>query len=154
MIADTSPDPDLAPAGHRRTDLADSFTIDAWGPDRATCLVEAARALADEVAVAPDSPVVQVLPVVAGSGAAADALAGLLQQVIDALQVLSVVPVRIHLEETEDGALAGDMEVARVMQVRPGGRLPRALSWHELSMEPSGGGWRCHVTIDVEPAVG
>ena len=41
----------------------------------------------------------------------------LLEEVIDVVDALGVVPVRFHLAEAEDGSLAGDMEVAPTSEV-------------------------------------
>ena len=73
----------------------------------------------------------------------------LFEEVIYALDVFSVVPVRFHLAETEDGGIAGDMEVVPADQVGLVGPVPKAVSYHELSMASDEGGWRCRVLVDV-----
>lgn len=140
--------PDPLAAGHRLVSGVSDIVIEAWGPDRAACLTEAMNALSEVVAKPQDVPAVQVVPVEAGPGEAADALVTLLQQVLDDLAVLNVVPVRVHLAETEDGGVAGDMEVVSLSSVRATGRRPTGLFHHDLTMEPRDGGWRCHVRVD------
>ena len=57
--------------------------------------------------------------------------------------------MRFHLAETEGGGIAGDMEVVPADKVEVVGPVPKAVSYHELSMAPVEGGWRCRVLIDV-----
>lgn len=140
---------DRIPAGHRLVPHTADCIIEAWGPDRPSCLTEALAALVEEFAEAPDAPSVRVVPLAAGPGGAEDALVSLLEDVIYALDVFSVVPVRFHLTETEAGGVAGDMEVVPADAVVASGPVPKAVSYHELSMAPWEGGWQCHVLIDV-----
>jgi hypothetical protein len=53
------------------------------------------------------------VPIGAGPASPKELLLGLCEEVLGAEQVLSLVPVRFHLAATEDGGVAGDMEVAR-----------------------------------------
>ena len=136
-------------AGHRLLPHPADCIIEAWGPDRASCLTEALQAMVNEFAEVPDVPATRVLPLVAQSRGAEDALVSLLEDVMYAVDVFSVVPVRFHLMETEDGDIVGDMEVVPVEQVLVVGPMPKGVSYHELSMAPQGGSWRCHALIDV-----
>jgi SHS2 domain-containing protein len=140
---------DIPVAGHRLAPHTADCIIEAWGPDRASCLTEALCALVEEFAEVPDAAAVRVLPLAAGPGGAEDALVSLLEDVIYTLDVFSVVPVRFHLAETEGDGFAGDMEVVPVDQAVAVGPVPKAVSYHGLSMAPHEGGWRCHVLIDV-----
>ena len=123
--------------------------IEAWGPDRASCLTEALYALVEEFAEIPDAAASRLLPLATELQGAEDALVSLLEDVICALDVLSVVPVRFHLTETESGGIAGDMEVVSVDQAVLVGPVPKAVSYHGLEMFPDEGGWRCRALIDV-----
>lgn len=138
------------PNGHRLLPHTADCIIEAWGPDRPSCMAEALAALVDSFAEVPDDARTgRVVPLSAPPGGAEDVLVGLLEDVIFALDVFSVVPVRFHLEETEDGGVAGDMEVVPVALVHRAGPVPKAVSYHGLSIEPDGDGWRCHVLVDV-----
>jgi SHS2 domain-containing protein len=103
----------------------------------------------EEFAHVPDVAVSRLLPLAAESSGPEDALASLFEDVIYALDVFSVVPGRFHLEETDGGGITGDMEVVPVNQAMLVGPLPKAVSYHELSMVPYERGWRCRVLVDV-----
>lgn len=123
--------------------------IESWGPDQAACVAEALAGLVDSFAEVPDVATSKVLPLSAPPGGAEDQLVALLEDVIYALDVFSVVPVRFHLEPTEDGGVAGDMEVVPADRAHPTGPVPKAVSYHELAIGPSPDGWRCRVLVDV-----
>jgi protein archease len=136
-------------AGHRLAPHTADCIIEAWGPDRVTCLTEALQALVDEFAEVGEGPCTRALPLAAGPGRAEDVLVSLLEDVIYTVDVFSVVPVRFHLSETEDGGVAGDMEVVPVDDAEIVGPAPKAVSYHELSMSDEEGFWRCRVLVDV-----
>lgn len=123
--------------------------IEAWGPDAAACFEEAMSGLVDCFAEVPDAPATSVIPVSADPDGPEDLLVYLLDDLIYTIDVCSVVPVRFHLSETEDGGIAGDMEVVPAGQVTLIGPVPKAVSYHDLSMAEHEGSWRCHVLIDV-----
>lgn len=106
-------------------------------------------ALVESFAEVPEVAATRLVPLVAAPGGPEDALVSLLEDVIYALDVFSVVPVRFHIAETEGGGVAGDMEVVGTDQVELVGPVPKAVSYHELSMARREGGWACHVLIDV-----
>jgi len=137
------------PAGHRLVPHTSDCVIEAWGPDRAVCLTEALAALVEGFADVGDACSAHVVPLGAGPGAAADELVSLLEDVIYTLDVFSVVPVRFHLAETEDGGITGEMEVVPLEETVTIGPAPKAVSYHELSMVHGEGGWRCRVLVDV-----
>jgi len=112
-------------------------------------VTEALYALVDEFAEVPDAATSRVLPLATESRGAEDALVSLLEDVIYALDVFSVVPIRFHLAETESGGIAGDMEVVSIDQAELVGPVPKAVSYHGLSMVSHDGGWRCRVLVDV-----
>lgn len=123
--------------------------IEAWGPDRSSCLIEAMEALVEVFAEFDDATATRSVPVSAGPGPDADILVALLEEVIYVTDVLGVVPIRFHVADTEDGGVAGDMEVAEPRQVELVGSVPKAVSYHGLEMAEHGGVWRCRAIIDV-----
>ncbi len=105
--------------------------------------------LVEGFAEAADACATQVVPLRAGPGSAKDELVAVFEQVIFSVDVFSVVPVRFHLGETMDGAIAGDMEVVPADNIVAAGPVPKGVSYHELSMVEAEGGWRCRVLVDV-----
>ena len=121
--------------------------LEAWGPDRATCLTQALLALVDTFAEVHDSVTTEVLPLATPANGAEDALVSLLEEVIFLVDALGVVPVRFHLAEAEDGGLAGDMEVVPASRVDLVGPVPKGVSYHALQVAPFDGGWRCRALV-------
>jgi SHS2 domain-containing protein len=138
-----------AAVGHRLVPHTADCIIEAWGADRPSCLTEALYGLVEEFAEVPDAAASRLMPLATELRGAEDALVSLFEDVIYALDVLSVVPVRFHLAETEGGGVAGDMEVVPVDQAVLVGPVPKAVSYHDLSMIRREGGWWCHVLVDV-----
>jgi protein archease len=136
-------------AGHRLLAHTADSIIEAWGPDRVSCLVQALLGLVESFAEVPDVPATRLMPFAVAPQGPEDTLVSLFEDVIYALDVFSVVPVRFHLAETEGGGIAGDMEVVPADDVEVVGPVPKAVSYHELSMAPVKGGWQCRVLIDV-----
>ncbi len=136
-------------AGHRLVPHTADSIIEAWGPDRCACLTEAMTALVALFAEPADGAVARAVPVAADPGAAVDILVALLEEVIYVTDVLGVVPIRFHLVETEDGGVAGDMEVVDSRQAVLVGPVPKAVSYHDLSMTQQDGRWTCHAVVDV-----
>jgi SHS2 domain-containing protein len=135
--------------GHRVVPHTADCVIEAWAPDPVRCIGEALRALVEEFAEVRDEPSSRTLPLAATKGAGEDALVQLLEEVIYVVDVFSVVPIRFHLADTEDGGVAGDMEVVSASRAEIVGPLPKGVSYHNLSMNSDDGSWRCHVLIDV-----
>jgi SHS2 domain-containing protein len=136
-------------AGHRVAPHVRDCAIEAWGPDRVSCVNEALRGLVEVFAVVPEPVSSGTVPLSAGTSRAEEELVSLLEEVIYTLDVFSVVPVRFHLAETEDGHIAGDMEVVPIDRVAVVGPVPKAVSYHELSIGARDGVWRCHVLVDM-----
>lgn len=154
--ADTPPPPFPPPrrpasptSGHRLLPHTADAIIEAWGPDRVTCVTEALLGLVESFArVSPDAPT-RLVPLDAPGGKPADVLVSLLEGVIYRLDVDAMVPVRFHLADSQDGGVSGQMEVVGSERVEVVGPVPKAVSYHDLSIQPTAGGWRCHVLIDV-----
>jgi SHS2 domain-containing protein len=136
-------------AGHRLVPHTADCIIEAWGPGMATCISEALKALVEEFADVTDTPAVKVLPLAEATGSAEDVLVQLLEEVIYTLDVFGVVPSQFHLSDTEDGGVAGDMEVVPVTGAEMIGPLPKGVSYHGLSMRHEDGAWHCRVLIDI-----
>jgi SHS2 domain-containing protein len=147
MVGSVDRYPDVA--GHRSLPHGADWGIEAWGPDRASCLVEALLALVERFARLPDAPATSALPLAAQSSSDEDLLVSLIEDVIYTVDVLSVVPVRFHLSATEGGGVAGDMEVVPAGEVEIIGPVPKGVSYHGLSMVADPAGFRCRAVIDV-----
>jgi SHS2 domain-containing protein len=138
------------PRGHRVGPHTADCVIEAWGPDRPSCLVEAMEALVEVFAeIDPAAAASQVVPVSAEPGADTEVLVSVLEDVICVTDVLGSVPVRFHLVEAEDGGVAGDMEVVDRHDVLLVGPIPKAVSYHGLEMAEEAGTWHCRAVIDV-----
>jgi SHS2 domain-containing protein len=147
-MAEAGTDTGQGAAGHRWVPDGNGRVIEAWGPDAATCLTEALVALVDGFAEVNDAPTAHILPVSVGEGPE-DALTSLVEEVIDTIRTFSVVPVRFHLAETEDGGFAGDMEVVPMRNAVLKQPIPTAVSFAGLSMGTDGSQWSCHVRVDL-----
>lgn len=135
--------------GHRIGPHTADCVIEAWGPDRPSCLVEAMQALVEVFAEFDDAIATRSVPVSAEPGPDADILVALLEEVIYVTDVLGVVPIRFHVADTEDGGVAGDMEVVEPREAELVGPVPKAVSYHGLEMSHHDGTWRCRAIIDV-----
>lgn len=96
-----------------------------------------------------DPPATATLSIASADRGAEDALAGLIEEVVQRLEVFSVVPVRFHLAGTDDGGLAGDMDVVPARRVVMVAKPPTDLSPHDLSVRREGGRWWCHLRLDT-----
>jgi len=93
-------------AGHCLLAHTADCIIEAWGPDRSSCLVQALLGLVESFAEVSDVPATRLVPFAVAPEGPEDTLISLFEDVIYALDVFSVVPVRFHLAETEDGGIA------------------------------------------------
>ena len=123
--------------------------IEAWGPDRCACLAEAVHGLVRVFAEVPDAAARTLLPISLEAAPDTDVLVALLEEVIYAAEVFGKVPVAVHLADTEDGGVAGDLEVVDGEQVALVGPVPKAVAYHDLEFAGSDGAWQCHVVVDV-----
>lgn len=136
-------------AGHRLRPHPAGCIVEAWGPDRASCLTEALGALVESFAEVADTPVTRSLPLTAVPPGARDEVVILFEEVIYALDVFGIVPLRFHLAETEDGGVAGEMDVVPADRASLVGPVPKGVSSHGLTMDHRQGAWRCHVLVEV-----
>ncbi|MFF3949112.1 archease [Streptomyces sp. NPDC001902] len=134
--------------GHRAVPHTADVRIEAWGPTREQCLVEAVLGLVECFAdVAGVRPVcVRRIPV--ADAADDDLLADLLDEVIFRLEVHGEVPVDVEAESDADG-LDVRMAMADVGSVEVTGAVPKAVSLNELHLAPGPYGWTCAATVDV-----
>lgn len=137
-------------SGHRLVPHTADVRIEAWGTTREHCLVEAVHGMvdcfADVSAVRPTA----VQRAQLSGNCDDDLLAALLDEVVYRLEVPGQVPVDIELEtETPGGDVDVRLAVADLSAVEITGAVPKAVSWHELHIEPGPYGWTCAVTIDV-----
>lgn len=135
-------------AGHRTVEHTADVIVEAWGPDRASCFAQAVHGL---VASFCDTR---------GTGAAAehaftlhggddeDLLVDLLGEVIYLLDARDRIPVTATMVEAGEG-LSVRLGLAPVEEVEVVGAVPKAVTYHGLSVTRAGDGWRCRVTIDV-----
>ncbi|WUD78147.1 archease [Streptomyces sp. NBC_00510] len=134
--------------GHRAVPHTADVRIEAWGPTREQCLVEAVLGLvecfADVAGVRPAR--VRRIPV--ADAADDDLLADLLDEVIFRLEVHGEVPVDVEAESDADG-LDVRMAMADVGSVEVTGAVPKAVSLGELHLAPGPYGWTCAATVDV-----
>jgi SHS2 domain-containing protein len=133
--------------GHRGVPHTADVRIEAWGPDRDSCLAEAVLGLADSVvdrSVAGGADQERVaVPLPAESDT--DLLVAALDEVIYRLDTRDQVPVGV---EYSGGVLGLDMVDVHGLPIV--GPAPKAVTLHELEFGPDAGGrWTCSVTIDI-----
>ena len=135
--------------GHRLAPHTADCVVEAWAPELVPCLAEAMAGLVAVFAEPVETATTRTVPVSAGPGPGSDLLVSLLEEVIYVTDVLGVVPVRFHLAETEDGGVAGDMEVVEAGDAVLVGPVPKVLSYNSLELSEHDGTWRCRVVVDV-----
>lgn len=135
-------------SGHRAVPHTADIRIEAWGPSREQCLVEAVLGMvecfADVSGVRPSA----VRQVRVAEAADEDVLADLLDEVVFRLEVHGEVPVDVEAEPV-DGGLDVRLAVAELERVQISGAVPKAVAWNELRLAPGPYGWSCAVTVDV-----
>lgn len=151
MVGDTDDDIQArrqGRSGHRTVPQAADVRVDAWGPNRERCLVEAALGMvecfADVTAVRPTA----VERVRFADAADEDLLTALLDEVVRRLEGHAEVPVDLEADSTDDG-LDVRLAVAGLSEVEVLRDVPEVLTWHELRIGPDPYGWSCAVTVDV-----
>lgn len=138
--------------GHEVAPLGDGVWIEAWAPELAACLVEALNGLVEATdgdLSDEDAPSYEAVPLSAGPARPHELLTGLFEEVLGAQQVLSLAPVRFHLATTEDGGVAGDMELAQRRPVRRHAVRAGAVAREGLVIAEGPTGWRCRVRLVV-----
>jgi SHS2 domain-containing protein len=123
--------------------------IEAWAPTRIECVEEAVRALVDAFARVAEGAVTVLVPIEFEQNGDEGLLVSLLEEVIYVVDVLEGIPVNVALHETEDGKVAGSIDVAPSGAVVIHGSLPKGVSLSDLSFTHDRVQWRCRATIDV-----
>ena len=136
-------------AGHRLLPHTADVVLEAWGPTREDCLVEAVRGLVASFADTAGLAASGSVPFTLGPAGDEELLVRLLEEVIYLVDVEGVVPTGANVEAAADGGLSGRFEVASLAPDMVVGPAPKAVAWHELSLVHQHGAWRCRVTIDV-----
>lgn len=134
--------------GHRILPHTADLIIEAWAPSLGGCLGEAVVALVEAFADTSELPVSRTIPVSFGRASPEDLLVEVLEEVIYALDVLSVVPVAASFEEAEDGGISGMFDVVPADTVEVVGAIPKAVSLSGLTMTYDEK-WRATATVDV-----
>lgn len=145
--------------GHRFGSHTADLIIEAWGPDRVSCIEEALYALVDVFTDRARSVVSRTLPFTAQGTSASDLLVAALEETLYLVDAMSVVPVTFRLAEAESddaeagisgaGIVTGETEVAEAHDVELIGPVPKAVSYHGLEMTNESGSWRCRAVVDV-----
>lgn len=136
--------------GHREVDHTADTAFEAWGPTRAACFGEAVRAFVGSFADTTGARTTGRHGIDLGPAADdEDLLVDLLDEVIYLVDVHGAVPVGGRIRDREDGGLGGHLDLAPTDTVRPGGAVPKAITYHGLEVVADADGWRCHVTVDV-----
>lgn len=135
--------------GFRALDHTADTAFEAWGPTRAACFAEAVRALVDSFADTTDAEPRGEHRISLEPADDEDLLVGLLDEVIYLLDTRGAVPVGGRIRDRDDGGLTGYLDLADTGDVRPGGAVPKAITYHGLEVTGAPDGWRCRVTVDV-----
>lgn len=136
-----------AAVGYRVRFRDDRLVLDAWSPNRAECVAQAVRGLVEGVVrsgvTAPCEQTVEWIRPESDP----DLLAGALRRVITRLETCGQVPADIEIVEDADGGVTLVMVMVQVAEVNV---LPVAAPVaDDVVFEHVGGGWRCHVIVDV-----
>jgi SHS2 domain-containing protein len=135
--------------GHRVVPHTADLIIEAWAPTRIECIEEAVRALVDAFARVAEGAVTEPFAVELEQNGDEALLVSLLEEVIYVIDVLGGIPANVVLHETEDGKVAGSIDVAPSGAVVIHGSLPKGVSLSDLSFTHDRVQWRCRATIDV-----
>lgn len=145
---ETSSAPVTGDSGHRSVPHTADLRIEAWGPTKERCLIEAVSGLvesfADTTGVRPRRTVsVDVPP------EPEEMLVAVLEEVIYRLDVDGEITLGVEITEAPDGGPVARLSVGDAAEATEVGAVPKAVSLHEISFGRGGGGWSCAVTIDV-----
>jgi SHS2 domain-containing protein len=135
--------------GHRILPHTADLIIEAWAPTREECLAQAVRALVDTFADTSGAPAAIPLPFTLDPAGDEELLVALLEEVLFILDVMDMVPVNVVVEPTEDGGLAGSLDVAPVEQILVTGAAPKAVARQLPRVGRQDGLWVCQAAIDV-----
>ena len=134
--------------GHRRLPHTADIRIEAWAPTRETCLAEAVAGLVASFVEFAGARPVRTATVDLSADSDADTLVELLDEVIYLLDTQGAVPIDTEVVPGPNGP-AMRLHLAPVVDARPIGAVPKAVTLHDLRFGRTDGGWSCAVTIDV-----
>jgi len=126
------------PRGHRTVPHTADVIVEAWAPDLASCLEEAAAALVGICADTGRAAEVERRPVRLAPAPPEALLLDLLEEVIFALDTAGAVPARAEVTSTPDGGLDVVLVLVDPAAVRATGSVPKAVSRSglEVRVEP------------------
>jgi SHS2 domain-containing protein len=134
--------------GHRTVQHFGDCIVDAWGDDESSCFAEAVIGLAESFVRPAPSAERTRRAVSIGPRPPDEALVALLDEAIYGAEVRSEIPVGAELVVGVDGSITGTMEVVSSSDVELIGPVPKAASYHGLTVRNEGGSWRCLALID------
>jgi SHS2 domain-containing protein len=135
-------------SGHRGVPHTADLRIEAWAPDRETCLAEAVRGAVEAFADVGRAVVVRELASTVRGERDEDLLVALLDEVVYLLDTSGEVPVGVRLTAVP-GGLSAVFRLAEPESVELIGAAPKAVTLHGLVFGPGPEGWTCSVTLDV-----
>lgn len=140
---------DPAVSGHRLAPHTADCIVEAWGPDRVTCMAEAMRAMVEVFAQPTGESAGHPVELSARGDTDSELLVSLLEEVIYSVDALAAIPIAFDLREVGPDEISGSMSVVAPGAVRLVGPVPKAVSYHGLECGPRGGTWRCRAVVDV-----
>ncbi len=137
--------------GHRVLPHTADVILEAWGPDRRTCLAEAVLALVGIFAAPlPGAVASRMERTIPPGGGPAELLVGLLEEVIYLAEVEGVVPRAVTVDDDRaSGGLRAALTVVPLADAERTGPAPKGIARHALEFAGGARGWRCRVVVDV-----
>lgn len=134
---------------HRIVGRGSDVAIEVDGPTLEACLAAAVEGFASALAtVAPGAPRHQQ-PVSVPGDAPADLLVGLIDEAILLVDADGLLAVRLARPRLGGEGLRATLELVALDDVRVHGTPPKAATWHEARLAPTGDGWGGHVMLDL-----
>jgi SHS2 domain-containing protein len=137
--------------GHRLVAHTADVILEAWGPDRESCLREAILGMVASFADIGGATVQGSFPLFLGMRSDDDALGYLLEEVIYSVEVRRLVPVNVTVEPVSHDGPCIILRVAPLdYRVRIVGACPKAVSRQDLHIaSDQSGTWCARVTLGV-----
>jgi SHS2 domain-containing protein len=135
--------------GHRSVPHTADTILEAWGPDIAGCLTEAARGLVRQFTEVMDVSASVDRSFYLRAPDVGRLLAALLDEVIFIVDAEGLVPGDVVVEGANEHECWGTMRVVPVAAAVQTGSVPKSVSLSGLEMERGETGWSCRVTIDI-----
>jgi SHS2 domain-containing protein len=134
--------------GHRTVPHTADVGVEAWGPNRESCIAEAVLgvvdAFADVTSVHPD----RIRECWFADSSDEDLLVDVLDEAVFLLDTEHEVPVDVEVEPRDDG-VAVQFAMADAAAVQRVGAVPKGVSLHGLRIGPHAGVWSCSVIVNV-----